>query len=237
MSKKIIAVAGSSGFIGSHVMKLGSHEHEMRAVPRELWQSETELRTFLKECDAVIMLAGLSRSADGEMLYRTNMELVQKLADAVSNTRCRVIFGSTTHEYKDTPYHASKRDGAALLAAIPAETVTVLMPNTFGPGGKPFYNSVVSTFCCQAAHGEAMTVSPDAGEVQLIDVQTLAEKLLGLAAGNYPGRKVVLEHRFSVKVAEIAALLETFRQTSCPPDNEFTRLLRETYESYKNQAG
>lgn len=234
MSRKTIAVAGAEGFIGSHVMKAGGRTNDMRAVPRELWQDKTALAGFLKECDAVIMLAGLSRSDDGEKLYRVNMELVQKLANAVEGSACRVVFGSTTHEAKESPYHASKRDGAALLAAIPNETVTVLMPNTFGPGGKPFYNSVVSTFCYQAAHGETMSVSPDAGEVLLIDVQTLAAQLIGIAAGAYPGGRVVLEHRFAVPVRQIAGLLTAFQKESAEIVwDEFAVLLRKTYESYR----
>lgn len=239
MKRKKIAVAGSEGFIGSHVMKQlleRNGEFDGIAVPRRLWESPVGLAALLAECDAVIMLAGISRSDDGEALYRTNMELVQKLADAVKGTACRIIFGSTTHEAKQTAYHASKRDGAALLEAAEAESVTVLMPNTFGPGGKPFYNSVVSTFCCQAARGETMTVAPGAGEVLLIDVQTLAAELIALASGDFPGKRVVLEHRFAVSVREMADLLGEFREKQKNTGNdEFSALLYETFESYKKQ--
>ena len=149
---------------------------------------------------------------------------------------CRVIFGSTTHEAKQTPYHASKRDGGALLAASAVEGVTVLMPNTFGPGGKPFYNSVVSTFRYQAANGETMTVAPGAGEVLLIDVHTLAAELIRLAAGDYPGERVVLKHRFAVPVQQIADLLDDFRKNGKNiRKDEFSELLYETFESYKKQ--
>ena len=239
MKRKKIAVAGSEGFIGSHVLKQlrSGGMFEGVAVPRVLWNSPAELSALLAECDAVIMLAGVSRSDDGEQLYRTNMELVQKLIAALSETSCRVIFGSTTHEAKQTFYHASKRDGAALLAAsAAAETVTVLMPNTFGPGGKPFYNSVVSTFCYQAANGETMSVAPGAGEVLLIDVHTLAAELIRLAAGDYPGERVVLKHRFAVPVQQIADLLDDFRKNGKNiRKDEFSELLYETFESYKKQ--
>ena len=238
MKRKKIAVAGSEGFIGSHVLKQlrSGGMFEGVAVPRVLWDSPAELSALLAECDAVIMLAGVSRSDDGELLYRTNMELVQKLIAALSETSCRVIFGSTTHEAKQTFYHASKRDGGALLAASAVEGVTVLMPNTFGPGGKPFYNSVVSTFCYQAANGETMSVAPGAGEVLLIDVHTLAAELIRLAAGDYPGERVELKHRFAVPVQQIADLLDDFRKNGKNiRKDEFSELLYETFESYKKQ--
>lgn len=238
MNEKCIAVAGGNGFIGSHTVEVCRKHCQTCVISREMWQDRSALEDLLRRCDAVIMLAGMSRCSDGELLYRTNMELMQTLVELLPERGPRVVFGSTTHEKRQSPYHASKRDSAALLEKVAAEknieSVTVLMPNTFGPGGKPFYNSVVSTFCYQAARGEKMSVSPDAGETFLIDVRTLAVRLYELAVGPYPGKKVVIPHRFAVPVSRIADELIRFAAGQAgEPEEEFLRLLYETCESYK----
>ena len=121
MNKKRIAIAGCGGFIGSHVAEVCRKNCHVIPIPADLWQNTAGLAGLLRDCDGVIMLAGMSRCNDGDLLYRTNMELVQKLADALPGNGLRVVFCSTTHENKDTPYHASKRDGSELLTRAACE--------------------------------------------------------------------------------------------------------------------
>lgn len=81
-----------------------------------------------------------------------------------------------------------------------------------------------------------MSVAPGAGEVLLIDVHTLAAELIRLAAGDYPGERVELKHRFAVPVQQIADLLDDFRKNGKNiRKDEFSELLYETFESYKKQ--
>lgn len=106
-----------------------------------------------------------------------------------------MLFGSTTHEAKESPYHASKREGRARFDALARGARHRVGrgsdANAFGPGGRPFYNSVVSTFCKLRAEGRPLEVHPGAGSVKLIAVDTLAEALFRLAvepAPENPGR-------------------------------------------------
>ena len=150
-----IAVTGACGFIGSHfVNELESRNISCSGITKTCWENDHELSSALAGAGKIVHFAGLSRHADGEFLYSGNMALCDTLLRVLSGKKARVYFASSPHvRDHDLPYHKSKRDGAALLLKAGIELSVLMLPNTFGPGSRPFYNSVVSTFAALAAQG------------------------------------------------------------------------------------
>ena len=151
-----IGMTGCDGFIGRHLAEACRRNGwQVLAGGKETLGDERSVAAFVRQCDRVVHLAGLSRHPDGEYLYRTNMRLAALLDGALLETPRPLWFASTTHDtLKDLPYHRSKRDGRALFEASGRyPVITLRMANVFGPGSRPFYNSVVSTFCRIAADG------------------------------------------------------------------------------------
>ena len=233
-----IAVTGAGGFIGGALALRIDREAGFGAVRivRDDF-SRGLLPEKLAGCEAVVHLAGESRSTDPEALFRTNLALTEPVAAAVRKTPGirRVLFGSTTHEATESPYQASTREGRARFDALAAElgieSVGVLMPNAFGPGGRPFYNSVVSTFCKLRAEGRPLEVHPGAGSVKLIAVDTLAEALFRLAVEPAPENPAVIPHEYEMEVAGIARLLESF-DPEIRPEGKFEFDLWKCFRSY-----
>jgi len=226
MDKIHLGILGATGFIGSHLFQRAKIDG--RFVPlagtRELFSSEEKLISFCRSCDAVIDLAGVSRANDQEELYRINMALVQKLVSALKacGKNIPVYFGSTTHIDKALPYHRSKRDGMALLAANFPQAVELLMPNTFGPLAPPFYNSVVSTFCVLAAQGRAPERIDDA-LLELIPVEQLTAELLDLVAGkNTEKKRITLDAPYQLRLPELWEKLQYFKE--CADQGVFPEL-------------
>ena len=238
-----IAVTGAAGFIGGALCARIDREPGFRAkrIVRADF-AEGRLEERLAGCEAVVHLAGESRSADPDALYLINMELTRQVADAVRKTPGirRVLFGSTTHEARESTYHASKRDGRARFDALAAElgieASGVLMPNVFGPGGRPFYNSAVSTFCKLRAEGKPLPVHPDAGTVKLIFIDRLADALFEAAAGPFPGNPLVIPEEYEEEVAGIARLLESF-DPQLRPEGRFAYDLWKSYRSFLSEKG
>jgi UDP-2-acetamido-2,6-beta-L-arabino-hexul-4-ose reductase len=154
---------------------------------------------------------------DDKEIYNTNIELVNKLVRTLDslNARPHVIFSSSTQAYVDNPSGRSKKEGARILeewAQKSGAPVTVLViPNVFGDRGRPFYNSVVATFCLLTHDGKP-EVQVDK-EVSLIYINELVEVFRDKIANPPAGfEHVDVQPTASAKVTQILALLNHFKE-------------------------
>ncbi len=232
-----IGITGQAGFIGSHLANYFRIQDDIELIPfiRDFFENTSALKNFVAKCDLIIHLAAMSRHPDGKILYENNINLDKKLIAALEkqNSRAHIIFASTTHEMREGDYYASKRDGQKLFQAWGGEFTTILMPNTFGPYGKPYFNSVVSTFCHKVARGEQAEIMIDA-PVELIYINELCHEF----------HKVIKQSSYipastaTKKVSEILNLLLNFRkiyveQGSIPKfKDDFELKLFNTFLSY-----
>ncbi|MHB9139845.1 MAG: NAD-dependent epimerase/dehydratase family protein, partial [Victivallaceae bacterium] len=240
-----VGITGQSGFIGTNLCDFLGQQQDIERIPfaREYFTEEAVLQRFVSECDVIVHLAAISRHADGQLMYDTNMRLERQLIAAMEamNVKPHVLFASTTHESKDSLYHASKRDGRRLLEEWSMRNggkfTCMLMPNTFGPFGKPFYNSVVSTFCYQVANGETPEIMVDA-PMQLIYINDLCREFYQVITGKITGGLCYPKHGAEKKVSEILATLQRLKplcQSQSAPlrhSDEFENALFNTLKFY-----
>ena len=163
-----IGITGQQGFIGTHLYHFLKLQKDVTLIvfSRSFFDDPSALRDFVSHCDVIVHLAGMNRGDDKE-LYDTNLTLAQKLLDALTHAHVtpHVIFSSSAHIDRDTPYGRSKKQCGELLLAWGKKTgalVSVLViPNVYGEGCRPFYNSAVATFCYQLTHGETPVIHQD----------------------------------------------------------------------------
>ena len=232
---KTVGITGISGFLGKHLAARCERENfTVIGIGRDAFADEVRLAGLVTRCDDVVHFAGLSRHENGEYLYQINLSLGQKLVRAAqknSGKTPRLILGSTTHIDRDTLYHRSKRDLAALFAASGKENVELLMPNTFGSGGKAFYNSVVSTFCrlcCDHATPERIDDVP----LALIYVDRLMDEIVNILREPEKTGKVVIPDQYHVRLPRVWEILTHLADNAVPAD-DFERDLALTLRSYR----
>ena len=239
-----IGITGSEGFIGSAFRRyLTALGETPVSFPRSAFDDPAEMAALCGRCDALVHFAGLSRHPDGEFLLTTNLLLTAALIEGLkkSGSHAHVYLASTTHEQRPLPYHESKRRSRQMFEDWAAESgnpyTTLLMPNTFGPYASPFFNSVVSTFCYQAAHGQTPD-RIDPAELKLIHVRTLCREILRTVRRNEPGVTAVeIPHEYEIRLDRMWEILQNWRgqlaagKTPLPADPFGTDLL-ETFLSY-----
>jgi len=217
-----VGITGQAGFLGSHLFNfLGTKNENVALInfKRSFFDDKSELQNFVKNCDVVVHIAAMNRHKDPSVIYSTNINLVNKLISACeeTNSNPKIIFSSSTQENLDNHYGKSKRDGHQLLEKwvekTKAQLITMLIPNVFGPFGKPFYNSVVATFCQQIAINEKPTIHND-GLINLIYVNELIEKIYSAIISKEAKSvvKISVQPTASKKVSEILALLISFKK-------------------------
>ncbi len=170
-----VLVTGSSGFIGQHLVRaLKRRGHEVLLFDRE--NTADELLRDIEEADAICHLAGENRPQDIAAFERVNHGLTETICAAIraSKKQKRLLFASSIQADLNNPYGVSKKEAEACIERLSEETNALCsifrLPNVFGKGCRPFYNSVVATWCYQIARGEKTTISDPAAKIRLVYV-------------------------------------------------------------------
>lgn len=158
---KNILVTGSRGFLGSTLRKALSHESDLKIMEFVRGDSEQLLTEYLKVADFVFHFAGEVRPKSTDSAFvSSNSELTEKLvnclADAGKNTP--IVYSSSVHvENPTNSYGFTKLESEKLLEEycnIQQASIWIYrLPHIFGPGCKPNYNSVISTWIYNIIHG------------------------------------------------------------------------------------
>ncbi|MEG1580880.1 MAG: NAD-dependent epimerase/dehydratase family protein [Bacteroidaceae bacterium] len=250
-----VGITGQPGFVGTslyHTLGLQPDQYERVPFEDAFFQSEASLRCFVKQCDVVVHLAAMNRHPDAQVLHDTNIRLVRQLIEAMEAEHVvpHVLFSSSTQEERDNEYGKSKREGRALLedwaTRNGASFTGMVVPNVYGPFGRPNYNSFIATFCYKLTHGEQPQVLQDS-PVRLIYVGSLVEHILSkieevAVLQTSRVERDAVPYDFEKNVTEILHLFETFQDLYfekgvIPPLKDRNELnLFNTFRCYMDQA-
>jgi UDP-2-acetamido-2,6-beta-L-arabino-hexul-4-ose reductase len=219
---KKIGVTGQKGFIGYHVyhtIELLPEEFSVVPFEKEYFNNNAQLEKFVSECDVIVHLAAMNRHNDPNVIYDTNIELVEKLIAAMlkTNSTPHVLFSSSSQEERDNLYGKSKLNGRKLFEKWADENnaafTGLIIPNVFGPFGHPYYNSVVATFCYQLTHNETPKIDID-GEMKLIYVSELVKDIIETIKEPEMkiGRKDV-EPTKTIRVSDLLQQLKNYKES------------------------
>ncbi len=245
-----VGITGQAGFVGKHLYNtLGLYPGEFQRVDfkKEFFEDENKLNEFVSACDVIVHLAAMNRHNDPQLIYHTNLSLVEKLIASLKNTgsKAHVLFSSSTQEEKDNLYGKSKKVGRTLLADWARESggkfTGMVIPNVFGPFGHPNYNSVVATFCYRLSHNETPVIEVD-GDMKLIYVGELVEEILKEIRSGEGRDEVSIPHTSESKVSDLLKLLQKYKEQyqdkGIIPElnNWFETNLFNTYRCYMDVA-
>jgi len=206
-----VGITGIDGLIGWHlrVFLHGKEDVEVIGADRSIFLSGEKLQSFVSSVDVIVHLAGMNRGDDHE-IEETNVSLSRQLISACEETNCRphILFSSSTHALGETPYGRSKRHCSELFQVWAVKSgaafTNLILPHVFGESGKPFYNSVVSTFCYQLAHQKEPEIVHD-GQLELLHAQDLSAQIWQFIQQPEGGDVILPGHR--LQVSELLARL------------------------------
>ena len=247
---KKIGITGQDGFVGKHLFNtlgLNPDIYERIEFNIEYFQNEELMNDFVAQCDVIVHLAAMNRHPDPEVIYNTNIELVNKLIKSLDNTnsKAHVLFSSSSQEERDNLYGKSKKEGRELLINWAEKSggkfTGLIIPNVFGSFGQPNYNSFIATFCHKLTHGEVPHIDND-GEVNLIYVGELVQEIIDQIQSETSNYFYEIPFTATKKVSEVLALLNDYKEKyfdggEIPELNStFEHNLFNTYRSYIDYA-
>jgi UDP-2-acetamido-2,6-beta-L-arabino-hexul-4-ose reductase len=212
-----VGITGQAGFVGMHLYNwLGLSPNLYERVPFEdvFFDSKERLREFVKQCDVIIHLAAMNRHENPQMIYDTNILLVEELIAAMEREQVtpHILFSSSTQESLDNLYGQSKQKGRQLFEEWAelnkADFTALVMPNVFGEFSQPNYNTFIATFAHKLIQGEEPQIMVD-NQIRLIYIASLCYFILGQLA-NTGIRRVEVPYDFERKVSDILSQLKEF---------------------------
>ncbi len=241
-----IGITGQNGFIGNHLYNsigLFKEEFEIVIFEKSIFEEISKLEEFVKKCDVIVHLAALNRHDDDKVLHDTNILLTEKLIKALIQTKSKahVIFSSSTQEEKDNLYGKSKMTSRELFinwsSLSGGKFSGLIIPNVFGPFGKPNYNSVVATFCYKLINNENPKIENNS-LIKLIYVGELIDKILEIIRNCQGQSKIIINETNEINVSDLLKKLSSFKvqyidQGKIPNlENSFDINLFNTFRSY-----
>lgn len=218
-----VLVTGAEGFIGRNLRQSLSERRGTEVICFSRRDRPQDLASLVRSVDAVVHLAGVNRTNDLAEFATVNAGLTRILCDALRGAAalgCRplVVHSSSTQVERDGPYADSKRQAEAALLELsrstPLPVRNLRLPNVFGKWAKPYYNSVVATFCHNIGRDLPIIVHDPAVRLQLVYVDDVVRRICAMLEGDI-GREFMcqIEPQYTATVGELAASIRAFHES------------------------
>ncbi|MFC7400987.1 NAD-dependent epimerase/dehydratase family protein [Citricoccus sp. GCM10030269] len=235
-----IAVTGGGGFLGWHlrIRHFSRTGEDVRSLSLGDGFSQEKAIATCEGMDRLVHLAGVNRGSDQEVL-EGNVRMAEQLAETIRNLENPprvLVFANSIQAGNGSNYGASKEAAAVVLSEVCRERgldfVDLLLPNLFGEHGKPFYNSVVATFCHLTVEGKPVEVHQDK-ELDLMHAQVAAEALLDASTKQDLSRYRTNKITVSGIAEKLAGFHALYARAEIPDlADRFDRDLFNTYRSF-----
>lgn len=242
-----VLVTGSKGFIGKNLILALQRIQDISVTGFDIGDKEERLKIAATKADIIYHLAGVNRPEKEKEFITGNVDFTRKILKYVneSERQPRIIVTSSTQAELDNPYGRSKRLAEQELCAFSKQyEVPVFiyrLTNIFGKWCKPFYNSVIATFCYQAAHDEPLTINDPTTKIDFIYIDDVIKNFLSFLDPSYfpdcNENFLHIEPAFKVSLGYIVDALNRFKEirtSAVLPDfsNIFDKYLYSTFLSY-----
>lgn len=174
-----ILITGADGFIGKNLQVNLALRADLKLLLFDLPQTSEDLEGLVHQADLVFHLAGINRPKDPEEYKTGNADLTQYLLHLLEQEgrKTPVVMSSSIQAELDNPYGRSKKEAEGYVFAYAiknsAPVYVYRFPNVFGKWCKPNYNSVVATYCYNAANQIPLRIDDPDRELTLLYIDDI----------------------------------------------------------------
>lgn len=168
-----VAITGAAGFLGRSVAgKFEAKRIPYAALDRKKHNllEPKSLKSLISGKDIIIHLAAVNRGENTELVKVNTLGTFSLLEAAVQYApHAKIIFSSTFQVYiKESLYGLSKKFAEDWILQYIKKTditgIILRISNIYGPGGKPFYNSVIATLAHLIKNNEPLKINGDGSQ-------------------------------------------------------------------------
>ena len=240
-NKMHVLITGSKGFIGKNLLQklIENSSYQVSCFNRE--DGFEFLEKLVKTADIIIHLAGENRPDNKADLVVGNSDLTKKICTFIqkSSRKPLVVFTSSIQAEFDNPYAISKRDSEKALENLSIATDTPVLiyrlPGVFGKWCKPYYNSVVATFCHNIANDLSIEIHDPFKKIKLVYIDDVVNSIvdsMDSVKDGFHWRNVQPEYLISL--GDLSAQIKAFKnfRTNLIAEKVGTGITRALYSTY-----
>lgn len=237
-----ILVTGSDGFIGKnlifHLKKIPSYN----IIKLKKNYSLNELKRKILVSDTIIHLGGVNRGNSRSYFFNNNYLFTKKICSILEKVekKIKIIFSSSIHVKKNNYYGLSKlKSEKEILKLKKIKNISILiyrLPNIFGKWSKPFYNSVVATYCYQISRKKNIEIFSNQ-QLKLLYIDDLVKDFLKVIKINrFNSNYRVIKKIYKITLSKLAFIVKSFfNETNIffkRDSGELVKKLHSTYLSF-----
>ena len=240
-SKLRVLVTGSDGFIGKNMVVHLNELDGFESLNFTRQDSIEKLKILVSQADAIIHLAGENRPKNKVAFEKVNVGLSKILCDTIKDNgkKIKLIFTSSIQADQDSQFGRSKHAAEKLFEKLSKDTDNSVfiyrLTNTFGKWSKPNYNSVVSTFCYNIAHGLPIQINDSSTKLNLVYVDDVISEFLRAVQSETNGLTWgSVEPVYPITLGKLANQIEAFNnnRSSLVSERVGSGIIRSLYSTF-----
>ena len=216
-----ILITGNKGFIGQHLENTINHlnfsNYKLIRFSKKDFKNKKLLDDKVKKSTVIVHLAGINRHEDQSLIYDLNMGLSHQLVNSIKRVgfKGKLIFSSSIQESLNNSYGRSKKDSRSLFINESKLNGFIfsglILPNVYGPFGKPNYNSFIPTFCQKICSGKTVEIIKNS-EIPLIYIDTVINIIINEIENKDSNFEIQINPEKIISVKEVKDKLVKFKK-------------------------
>ena len=176
-----VLVTGSKGFIAKNLILHLKEKPRINILHYK--KKNKNLTKLIEKSDIIYHFAGQNRSVNKNDFIKNNIDLTKRICDIIKQKKLKtkIVFSSSTQVKNNSIYGKTKLKCEKIIKnklKKKEQYLIMRLPNVFGKWSKPFYNSVVSTFCYQILRNKKIKLIEPNKKIQLIYIDDLIDFLI-----------------------------------------------------------
>jgi UDP-2-acetamido-2,6-beta-L-arabino-hexul-4-ose reductase len=238
-----VLIVGYKGFIGQNLFYKLKENKKFNILLLDKVSSKVDIEAKVCKAQLIFLVFGINKEKLPNERFENNYIFTETICSILkrNNKKTNIIFTSSIQANKSNAYGKSKLKAEKILLKYKRKTKAKIMiyrlPNIFGKWSKPFYNSVVATFCFNVARNKKIHITDKNKVIKLFYIDDLIKDFINKIKLKKWNAYIIIRNTYNITLSQLANLIRSFNtkdKTILTNDisKDFVKKIFSTYQSF-----